>query len=91
MRMLDFHKDIWSLDFSFILYIIHIQFNLEIKPKQGNVENINQFKKESCKEMSGRRIPGIVRLGVGVTGMLGVWTSLAIIVIDHYRNTLEWY
>ena len=50
MRMFDIHKDIWSLGFPSMLYIIHIHFNLvqafEIEPKQGNVENVNRFKNE---------------------------------------------
>ena len=48
MRMFDIHKDIWSLGFPFILYIIHIHFNIvltfQIEPKQGNVKNVNRFK-----------------------------------------------
>ena len=48
MRMFDIHKDIWSLGFPSMLYIIHIHFNLvqafEIEPKQGNVENVNRLK-----------------------------------------------
>ena len=47
--MFDIHKDIWSFGVPFILQIIHIHFNIvqtfQIKPKQGNVENVNWFKK----------------------------------------------
>ena len=46
--MFDIHKDIWSLGFPSMLYIIHIHFNLvqtfEFEPKHQNVENVNQFK-----------------------------------------------
>ena len=50
MKMFDIYKDIWSLGVPFILLKIHIHFNIiltfEIEPKQGNVENVNQFKND---------------------------------------------
>ena len=49
MRMFDIHKDIWSLCFPFIMYMIQIHFNIvltfQIELKQENVENVNRFKK----------------------------------------------
>ena len=48
--MFNINKDNWSLDFLFLLYIIHIDLNIlltcKIEPKQGNIENVNWFKNE---------------------------------------------
>ena len=48
--MFDIYKDMWSFEPEFVLKIIYTSFNIvltfEIEPKQGNVKNVNWFKKE---------------------------------------------